>query len=180
MIKLILITALALVGFNSNAQDLNFGLLTGASFMSGDSELPVIGESSESETGFHIGAFAEFDLSENFSLQPELTYESVGGDIDVNFINLNAIAKYEVAEGFSLQLGPQFAQAGGDNVDETEDALGDDFTKLGIRLAFGAGYDINENIFAQARYGFQLNDHITADVASLTFNVLNISIGYRF
>lgn len=177
MRKLILIIALALFGFTSNAQDTNYGVLGGLSFMTGTSEFDGFGETTESETGFHIGAFAEFGLSEAFALQPELTYELVDG---LSFINLNAIAKYEVAEGFSLQLGPQFALAGGDDVNDLDDLLGDDFTKLNIRLAAGAGYDINEEIFVQARYGFQLNDHITADGGSLTFNVLNVSVGYRF
>lgn len=157
-----------------NAQDTKFGATAGLSILSPD----VDGADADSETGFHIGAFAEFGLSDQFSIQPELTYAMAG---DISMIALNAIAKYHVSEEFNIQAGPQIGLAGGDDIDALEDLLGDDFTKLNLQLAVGVGYDITEDIFAQARYGFQLNDHWTGDGDfGIKINTITVGVGYRF
>jgi opacity protein-like surface antigen len=173
--KKLFLAVFAVFAFTTmNAQDTNFGATAGLSILSADVE----GADSESETGFHIGVFAELGLSDTFSIQPELTYAMAG---DVTMIALNAIAKYHVSEEFNIQVGPQIGFAGGDDIDALEDFLGDDFTKLNLQLAVGVGYDINENIFAQARYGFQLNDHWTGDGDfGIKINTITVGVGYRF
>ncbi|WP_299228756.1 porin family protein [uncultured Psychroserpens sp.] len=175
MKKLMLLAAIAVFGLtNVNAQETTFGALAGLSILTPD----VDGVDTDSETGFHIGAFADIGISESFSVQPELTYEMAG---DISLLNVNAMAKYHVSEEFNIQLGPQVGFAGGDDIDALDDLLGDDFTKLNLRLAVGAGYDITEDIFVQARYGFQLNDHFTGDGdGSVKINTLNLSVGYKF
>ena len=131
---------------------------------------------SESETGFHIGAFADIPISEAFGVQPELTYTISG---DVSLFNINAIAKYNVSEKFNIQLGPQVGFVGGDFGDGLDDI--DDTTKVNFQLAIGAGYNINENIFVQARYGFQLNNHYTGDAdIDIDVNSFTLGVGYRF
>ena len=96
-------------------------------------------------------------------------------------IALNAIAKYHVSEEFNIQFGPQIGLAGGDDIDAIEDLLGDDFTKLNLQLAVGAGYDISEELFVQARYGFQLNNHFTGSESfDLKINTITVGVGYRF
>ncbi|MDC1504068.1 porin family protein [Winogradskyella sp.] len=173
--KKLFLAAFAVFAFASvNAQDTTFGATAGLSILSPDVE----GGDADSETGFHIGAFAEFGLSDKFSLQPELTYAMAG---DISMIALNAIAKYHVSEEFNIQFGPQIGFAGGDDIDAIEDLLGDDFTNLNIQLAVGVGYDINENFFAQARYGFQLNDHFTGDGDfGIKINTVTLGVGYKF
>ena len=59
----------------------------------------VDGADSESESGFHLGVFTNFDLSEKIGLQPEVTYSSVE---DFSMISINGIFKYH--EDFNLQL----------------------------------------------------------------------------
>ncbi|MBR9845154.1 MAG: porin family protein [Algicola sp.] len=176
MKKLMLFAAAAVFSLSSvNAQDVSFGALAGLSISSAKVDSGGF-SATESETGFHIGAFADIPLSDTFGVQPELTYTISG---DVSLINVNAIAKYNVSEEFNIQLGPQIGFVGGDFGDFLDDA--DDTTKLNLQLAAGAGYNINENIFVQARYGFQLNNHYTGD-ADLDINVnsLTVGVGYRF
>jgi len=157
-----------------NAQEGKFGLLGGLTILSPDVE----GADADSETGFLVGAFVELGLSDNFAIQPELTYSMAG---DISMININAIAKIGVAEGFDIHVGPKLGFAGGDDIDAIDDLLGDDFTKTNFQLAVGAGYEFTENFFAQARYGFQLNDHFTGDGdGGIKINTLDITIGYRF
>ncbi|WP_296316842.1 porin family protein [Winogradskyella sp. UBA3174] len=172
--KKLFIAAFAVIAFTSvNAQDITYGLTGGLTNMNIGS-----GGDDESETGFHLGAFADFGISEKFHVQPELTYSNAG---DVTFISLNAMAKYYVMDGLNLQAGPTLGIAGGDNVDAADENFGDDFTKLNIGLAFGVGYDISEKFFAQARYGVQLNDHVTdSDVGELKINNFLVGVGYRF
>ena len=170
MKKLFLCAAVAVFAFaNVNAQE--FGVLAGFSNVSADFD----GES-DSESGFHIGALAEFDLSEEFALQPELTYTSAG---DFSAANLNIIAKYAISEQFNIQAGPQVGLIMGDVADLIDSF--DDSSKLNLQLAAGVGYDIDENFFVQARYGFQLNNHYTGDADfDLKFNTLTVGVGYKF
>ncbi len=172
--KKLFLAAFAVFAFASvNAQDTTFGATAGLTILSPD----VDGLDADSETGFHIGAFAEFGLSDSFSVQPELTYAMAG---DISMIALNALAKYHITEEFNIHAGPQIGFAGGDDIDALDDAI-EDFTKLNLQLAVGVGYDITEEIFAQARYGFQLNDHFTGDGdGSIKINTLTFGVGYRF
>jgi len=168
--KKLFLAAFAVLAFTSvNAQ--GFGALAGFSNVSADFD----GES-ESESGFHLGAFAQFELAESISLQPEVTYTMAG---DFSAIGLNVIGRYAVSEEFNIQLGPQVGFVGGD-VGDFLDAF-EDTTKLNIGLAAGVGYDINENFMVQARYGFQLNNHYTGDGDfDIKFNTLSVGIGYKF
>lgn len=156
---------------NMNAQKI--GVLGGFTSQMFD----VDGADSESESGFHLGVFTNFDLSEKIGLQPEVTYSSVE---DFSMISINGIFKYHLSEGFNLQLGPKIGFAGGDTVDALDNLLGDDFTKLNLQLALGLGYNFSHNFMAQARYGFQLNDHFTGDDWGIKVNTLSISLGYKF
>jgi opacity protein-like surface antigen len=175
MKKLLLMAAIAVFGLtNVNAQDTTFGALAGFSSLS----LDITDFGSDSETGFHIGAFAEIGISDSFSVQPELTYTSVK---DLSVISLNAMAKYHVSEEFNIQAGPQIGFIGGDIADALEDLTGDDFTKLNLQLAIGVGYDFSDVLFAQARYGFQLNNHFTGEGdGEIKINALTVGIGYKF
>ncbi|PZD79452.1 porin family protein [Mesonia sp. K7] len=177
MKKLFLTAIVAVFGLTvAQAQETSFGVMGGltmASVSLGDAD-------SESETGFHIGLLADLGITESFSIQPEATYSMVD---ELSVINLNVIGKYYVTEGLNIQLGPQIGLLGGDAADAWEALIGeDDFTKLNLQLAAGLGYDFTENFFAQARYGFQLNDHYTGDVdgADLKLNTFNLSVGYKF
>jgi|SRR5690554_517489 len=179
MKKVLLIAAFAVFGLGiSNAQETSFGVLGGFSIVSMDFDFGDFASGSDSETGFHIGAFADLGLSDQFSIQPELAYTMVK---DLSFFNINVIAKYYVADGFNIQAGPQIGLAGGDLIDYWDD-LSDDFSKMNLQLAIGVGYDFTEELFAQARYGFQLNNHYTGDVddVHLKFNTISVSVGYKF
>lgn len=172
--KKLILAAFAVFAFAS-VQAQTFGALGGLSLYSGS------GDVSGSETGFHIGAFADFELSDQFGLQPEVTYAMAG---DYSAIGVNAIAKYAVSDEFSIHAGPTFAFVGGDvgdGLDAISDAFDIDTTKLNISLAFGGSYDISEELFVQARYGFQLNNHISeSDAGDFKYNVFTVGVGYRF
>lgn len=61
------------------------------------------GDSVSSDTGFYLGAFAEFPINDFFSIQPEALYIGLN---DFKFINAPIYAKYQVAQNFYLMAGP--------------------------------------------------------------------------
>jgi opacity protein-like surface antigen len=166
MKKLLLIVAFATLTLTSvNAQQI--GVLAGLTSVQYTGDF-----GDDSETGFHIGVYTEFDLSDAIILQPELTYATVD---EFDALSVNGIFKYGVSDNFNVQAGPQIGYALGDNFDS------DDFTKLNLQLAVGAGYAISDNLITQIRYGLQLNNHYTGDGdGDVKLNSFSVSLGYKF
>ena len=181
MKKLVLSAAVALLALTVSAQEISYGVLGG--FNSTSVKISGLGSgfnSTSSETGFAIGGFADIELSDKISLQPEVMYVAVK---DFNTVGLNVIGKYNVTEEINVQLGPQLGFNSGDVVDAYDVLTDGDFSKIDLAVAFGAGYDINENIFVQARYALGLNNHFTgSDIGDAKFTVssFGLSVGYRF
>lgn len=132
----------------------------------------------DSASGINFGVLADFEISESFSIQPELAYTTSSvDDASYDLFNVNAMARYHVSEEFSILAGPQLGFASGDIPDALDAVFGSDFSSMNLQLAVGAAYNITENIFIQARYGFQLNEHVDGIGA---VNTLNAGAGYRF
>lgn len=170
MKKICLVIAFAIFSLsNVSAQDTQFGATAGYLSLSNKVNLGD-GSISVSESGFYGGIFAEFGISDELKIQPELLYASVD---EISFLLLPVMAKYYVADKFNLQGGLQFNFL----LEDTDD----DFSAFGVGLGLGAGYDITEKFLVQARYAFQINNSYTGegDFES-RFNFLNIGLGYRF
>ena len=84
------------------------------------------------KASFYVGAFAEFELPNRFSVQPEIVYSAQGTysefihDVSgmtksvtvirselqttskVNYLNIPILVKYELFDGFTMNVGPQF------------------------------------------------------------------------
>ena len=56
-----------------------------------------------------------------------------------------------------------------------------DFTKFNIGIGAGLGYEFTENLYAQFRTTYQLNNYYTgnADIKS-RINFFNVGLGYKF
>lgn len=175
MKKLFLAGAFALLGAVSlNAQQ--FGLTGGLAVLSG--KVTVQGQSeTDSQTGGYVGLFGDFPVGTNLKFVPGVNYVFAE---DGGAFQIPLIFKYNVAEKFNLQAGPQF-------MFDTEDVpaeVKDYYNRLNFGLALGAGFDIMPQLFIEARYGIQLNDHFKnlpsgADY-SAKVNVLNVGLGYKF
>lgn len=176
MKKLLLSIALVSFCFSANAQDSKFGATAGYQSVTG--KVSGGGEDISSDSsGFFLGVFAEFSVTETFSIQPELQYSSItdeGESTDLIIIPL--MMKFHVTENFNLMAGPQF-----DYIIE-EDLEG--INKLGLGLGLGLGIDVSDNISLGARYsfGFDRLDDMGEDVGDATFklNILQIGLNYSF
>lgn len=191
MKKLILLVAVVLVGFNINAQGVDFGVKAGANFAT------IGGDDSDefgSRTSFHFGLTAAIAVSDNFAVQPELVYsaqgasldfEGIEADVKLDYLNLPIMAQFQVADGFSIEVGPQFGflmsakvEAGGEEEDIKDDLKGLDLAAgVGVNYAMASGLNIG------ARYNLGLsnmNDGDDSDEFSNQNNVFQVSIGWTF
>ena len=127
--------------------------------------------------------FAEFPLSEKFSIQPEFHYSSVTEDGEsVDDLILPVFIKYYITEKFNVMSGLQFDYF-------TEKDLGD-IKRFGLGLSIGLGVDITDSILISSRYSFGITNRIDtsefiddfidlSDLSAKT-NVFQIGLGYRF
>jgi hypothetical protein len=173
----------------SNAQEPTFGVKGGLNLASLGGDI----EDVDALTSFHIGGFAQFEISEKFMIQPELLYSAQGAvnseesdlKIKLDYINLPIMAKYMVAEGFSLEGGPYVgfainreASFDGDSVD-----LDDEFKSLDYGVGLGAGYELDSGLMFSLRYNLGLAniaDEFDGEDFSINNNVLQVSVGYKF
>ena len=143
MKKLLLsIITLSSISFLS-AQEIKFGAKAGLNLSTVKYEVPEVslngfdaaGEEQDNQfkVGFHVGGFAEFVISDQFSFQPELLFSLQGSklerndieeqnffdgssirtvantttDLTTSYINIPLMAKYYVSEKLFLVAGPQ-------------------------------------------------------------------------
>ena len=163
---------------SGNKSQARFGLKAGFSSLS--ARVSSGGNSASSSTsGFYIGAFAEFYLSEQLDLQPELTYANYSENGEsIDFLLVPILLKYDANEELSILAGPQI-----DYLLDSQAAEGT--TRVGIDLGLGISYNISENVMIDARYTFGLSNRIddpefeNTDIKG-SFNFLQIGLAYKF
>ena len=184
--KKVLLTAVAIFGFGfANAQEVKFGIKAGVNMatLTGDSA-----DNLDSKIGFHVGGFAEFKVSEKFSVQPEVLFSTQGakadgGSLDINYINIPVMAKFYATPEFSLEAGPQlgFLVSAESNPDSGSSTDVKEFLKstdFGVNL--GAGYQFTENFSAGLRYNLGLSNMAEEENVEFMNSVFSLSLGYRF
>lgn len=176
MKNLFLLAAALFLGIaTANAQDIKFGAKIGANF----SKLDGGNIDGNNLTSFHVGALAEINLLQNFSVQPEIMYSSQGTDymnedLKLDYISVPVLARfYVITDKLSLDAGPQFSFLINESVKDQFDAKTFDFAAAG-----GLTYNLTSFVFVQARYVVGLTD-VSKD-ASVTNKVFQLSAGLRF
>lgn len=181
-------TAIAVVSLTvGTAQEVKFGAKAGLNLATLPPEL------TESRTTFHLGGMAEIELTDVFSIQPELLYSAQGSkdqdDSDnnetfrVDYLSLPVLAKYYLINGLSVEAGPQLGfllSAEVEDNGQTADLK--DVTKgLDLGLAFGVSYKMDNGLNFGLRYflGSDVND-IEEDTEEFKNRVFQVSIGYFF
>lgn len=101
------------------------------------------GPNTETEVGFYGGVFMDFQIADEFSIQPEILYIGLG---EFEFINAPIYASYEVAENLRLLVGPSL------------NYFFDFFNnKFKVRGDISAAYNITSKMDVHAKYtlGFE-------------------------
>ncbi|MGC6524498.1 MAG: porin family protein [Flavobacteriaceae bacterium] len=176
---------MALVAFTISAQNITFGAKAGLNFasMAGDDA-----DGLDGRTSFHLGVTAEIEMSDTFSIQPELLYSGQGytadGDVTgkVDYINLPIMAKFYVADGISLEAGPQigFLASAKSDVDGESTDIKDSLKSTDFALNLGAGYKLDSGLNFGLRYSMGLTDVYDFDTDGFKHSVLQLSVGYNF
>ncbi|MGX1930688.1 outer membrane beta-barrel protein [Flagellimonas sp. 2504JD4-2] len=126
----------------------------------------LFGNVSDSELGFYVGGGYNFEASETIDIEPSVLFSLVD---DLTSLYIPVMVKYNVSEKFNIQAGPQVNYL-------LEDLPDGEF---GLDIAFGGGFQIDENWFVEARYGIEVSRGGTfGDVVDI--NTLTFGLGYRF
>lgn len=91
------------------------------------------------------------------------------------------MAKFAVAEKFNLQAGPQIGFLMSASADSKD--VKDSFKSLDFGLNLGAGYDLTEKLFLEARYNLglaQTQKDLGAGETAAKNAVIQLSLGYKF
>ena len=181
MKKLFLVGAIALFGA-MNAQ--TFGLKAGMNVSS------VSESDTKSKIGFYAGALMNAPIATNFSIQPEVLYNSKGFKFDgadvtanLDYISVPVMFQYNVVPQFYLEAGPEFsflvsakAKGGGATLD-----IKDNVNSFDLGLGLGAGYYFIPSVGINARFVAGLtNADKTDGGTSIRNNVFQIGLTYKF
>lgn len=139
--------------------------------------------------GLHAGLVSDIQLSEKFSLQPELLYTQQGAEatefvkakIKLDYIAMPIMAKYYIAKGFSVEAGPQVAFLVNDKAEISNsdiEAQETDAANFDFGANLGLGYYFDSGLFAQTRYNFGITT--VGENPDVKNGVFQISLGYRF
>ena len=185
MKNVLLSTIVAIFGFTTllSAQDVDFGLKAGlniSNFTGGDADR-------NSLIGFHIGGIAEVKLNDKFSIQPELLYSQQGSEandevkVKVDYLAIPVMAKYYLSEKFSVEVGPQMSFLINDKAEYNDSSIPDaetDAASFDFGLNAGVGFNITDNLFAQARYNYGITTVV--ENPDIKNSVFQLSLGYKF
>lgn len=145
--------------------------------------------------GFVIGAEAEYQVSNKFSVAGAMLYSQQGtdatagnatGTIKLDYINVPIIANIYAVGGLALKLGiqPGFAvnkkikaMASGESVETGLGVYGVDINTFAFSIPIGASYEYN-NFVLDARYLWGLTK--IASGSNCKNSVFQITLGYKF
>lgn len=173
MKKLILTTALAVIGMTTVIAQNQFGAKLGGTLV-GSKITQGEFEATGSAVGFNVGFTGEFELSENLSAAPELLFTMVFEEgTDIKFLQVPLFLKYDLTEKFYLNGGPQITY--------TLEEIFNDFTKFNIGLGVGIGYEFTDKFYGDLRTIYQLNNYYTGpeDITSRN-TFVNLGFGFKF
>ena len=155
--------------------------------------------------GIHIGGFAQFDLANSFSIQPELSLSTQGANdedkddwqrLKLTYLNLAAPFKYTLGNNLHFSVGPQLGFLTGGTFEKEDKEDGEIkiqsskhlLSGTDMAIGFGLGYTLNSGIDLHLRYNHGLTD-LNDDPADLGFyelhqtiksRVFQLSVGYIF
>lgn len=143
MKKILMCALIAGIFLGVNAQEVKFGVKGGMNLSALGSDMKEFldeyeGLSQKTRIGFHIGAFVDVEMTENFYIQPGLFYSSKGvkakdnGDkltMNLNYLEIPILASYRIAVSdnmkWHINAGPYVAYGLGGKIKTSGDGGGD-------------------------------------------------------
>lgn len=149
-------------GTSGSSSDIRFGAKAGLN-------LATLGGSTglgnySSKPGFHLGAVLEIPFSDMITLQPEvlISLQGTGGyitneNLNLWYVTVPVMGKYNVWDDLYVEAGPYVGVLLGENSeDQILNGLATNFdtNTLDFGLGLGAGYELTDNFYFQARFNF--------------------------
>ena len=178
--KLFFTTALSILFFTSiaTAQHANIGIKGGLNAYSvqhtNSSDInPLL--------GFHLGLMGHIHITDQFALQPEVTFSTQGANYNeggddvklfLNYVNIPLLFQYMFDNGFRLQAGPQLGVLvnAKRRLMSTEFDVTNSYEAIDLGLSLGFSYVNPESNYGwDLRYNHGLTD-IRKDNNSNVFN----------
>jgi len=177
------------------AQESHFGAKLGLGFTS----TTPSSAKAKSRLGINIGAVAEFMLSDQFSIAPELLYATLGqnykwqyeGDnwednYALSYLQIPVLARYYVNENIylngGLQLGLLLSATNTEilNGHSHSENIKSQLNSTDFGFALGGGYKLENGLFFDARYIAGLSNISVSDDYPVKNNAIMFSAGYYF
>jgi hypothetical protein len=205
--------------FSANAQELKFGAKAGVNFSTfsvSDQKETILGKEVTTKfntgyrTGFHVGAFVEYGISDVLFLEGGFAYNNIGATLKsveesakiggetrtvktdlkdasfiLNTINVPLWVKYDIA-GFRPKVGLNLGyllnvKAKNENTTTTYDDLEKRFD---LGLGLGAEYNLPMGLFFDATFNIGLlnlaSKSETESGIEIKNRVFQIGVGYKF
>ncbi|MBX2962996.1 MAG: PorT family protein [Cyclobacteriaceae bacterium] len=169
----------------------NFGLKGGLNIADWSGDAKDVWRSS-SRNSFHAGVYLSFILSDAFSIQPEVLYNSVGANTEtimadyfvLDYISIPLMVVFNFNQFISVQAGPQigFLIRATANDKNGYDEVMDYFTGTDFGMNFGLGINLGR-LNATARYSLGLTNvglpelSVTNEEFIVKNNVIQVSLG---
>lgn len=164
--------------------------------------------STNSKTGFYGGGFVSIPVSEQFSIEPGLTYSQKGyemkgsfgikgtdlvgakSQLNLNYVEMPVLAKANIS-GFQVFAGPQVSYLANANLHTTAGALGfnfindrrdvkDQFNQWDVALTGGVGYQFSNGFSVNAAYDHGLSKLNSGQSLEAYNQSVKVGVGFRF
>jgi hypothetical protein len=162
----------------------------------------------QNRNGFYGGGFVSIPLSDNFAIEPGITYAQKGYELNgsvgikgtdiitgrsrlnLGYVELPVLAKANLS-GFELFAGPQVAFLANADLRTTAGALGfnfindrrdvkGQFNDLDVSLTGGVGYQFGNGFRVQAAYDHGLSRVNSGQSMEAYNKAVKIGVGFRF
>ncbi|WP_299277033.1 hypothetical protein [uncultured Psychroserpens sp.] len=160
MKKIVFIVLSALISnfYASSQSNVEFGVKGGLNLTFFKVKEAEFGNTIDTETGFYGGIFADFDIDNTVSLQPELLYINLS---DFKFLNAPIYAKFKLSQRLYFMAGPSL------------NYFFDFFTnKFKVRGDIATAFNITES--------FDLHMKFVVGFTEVSPNGLFLGAGYKF
>lgn len=175
---LFVLSIIVLLGLDTKAQKVKYGVKAGINY----SDFDIKEFDTDPIFALNIGAFAQYELTDRFAIQPELLFTQGGAKSDnkvyLNYIAIPIMGKYKMTNALSIEFGPQIgylvsAKASGENVSEG-------YKDYSFDLNLGLDYRFTNNIIIDIRYNLGLNNICSVPGFDIKKQIIQLSVGYIF
>jgi len=135
--------------------------------------------------GFFVSTHANYNLSQFFGVQPELSFSMQGGVVGIiptgkrtyhyNYINVPILLEIKPTTDISAFIGPQI----GFNIHENNQFYS--VNTVDFAVVLGAQYTIDGKYLISARYNISLPSvYKESEISGMSNRVFQLGIGYQF